>query len=1335
MIGKGKIFEGVGQMFKLHQPNRMSTAHRAGQMLSARTAFNRVLSNIGIEPATMRIKLSKFILSSLLLSPLAQGEIIARYTFDGNVNDSVGTAHGTATTAGTYTEAPLYVTDIPTGAISGAPTKSMEVGMSNNTLKSGFVTPTVVFNPAQGGISFWMKAGSLENQDYLFTTGTTNDLFMLALGPSTLRTRADANTIIDATVSTGIWNHVAMSWDNDIDGTNGSHKLFLNGSEVTPTDGLFPAEGLSTNIFRIGSFTPIDGNSANLANQFDGHIYDFQFYDTEITASDATFLSSNPGAVIPDPTTSANLATYQKAIGSSNGFTLRAEAFATDGIVSNFHRWRSTSATGQSLEIHYPRPVTIASTHLYTGVIASTTQENWGNFKLQSHNGTTWVDIPGGTRTGNTALEINIIFTQAVTSDQFRLLSTNGADAVRSLREIAMFGPNVVGNVEQGYPIGTGVVNNLAHKRPTTASSIDTTNYAIKAVDGYVHDSSRWLCATGSIGQTLEIDLLSQESKGDRLHAIGSAHLYSGDIATSSGALSDFNLEAWDGTAWAAIPGATITGNTSTARAITFTSSVVASKVRLVNTTTTAAKVAELLFFPPRTGGYPLGEDVQMKAPPTAKAEDFSDATRHLRVSSASLKLGLVNGNAVFTNDAAGSDALNWQLLLNHRDGSYRIRNVKNGQCLALARLTTAPNNLVIGETYTGMPHQCWFLEFVNATQFRLLNAYSGLALQSLGGSNTPGTALAVVAPGSSALQRWDTVWQAHHPKKGIAATGNPFPELPTETNMSYFYGKFQHTSWSYSWGRTDEFPFMATNHTFNPMQWGDFFWAHGDKFPGPLENDRVSMQSQGKPFSFLGFNEPDGVDQANMTIARAIALWPRLQSMDAPLVAPCPANPFFNNTTGIDWNADFFEAAEQLGYRIDYTPLHNYSSPNASNLINRIKQLYTAYGRPVWLTEFSSVRWSGTSTWTHASNYNFLAEFMWRAENLPELARYSLFNWRHEPTSPIDPAAAPRGNSLDQNGNLTPFGELYASWDCIAEVRTQKAYHLHNHGRYQRLQSPATGDTLGFVTPDNSGAGTQWFLLPGTTANTYRIKNTRDGRPLSRTSGNPAAMGTPGQTDTATEWTLVPVTSGANHDGWYYLQHPLTNQRLKNNGNDTFSMVAATDTSNDSRWRFIVPLTPDGGILYQTWIDSSFANPFTTTAMTENPDGDAFTNLQEFAFGMDPTDPATRELAFTIGGQVTQTGPPQVRNLAGIEEAPADFRAVFTRRKDHLAAGLTYTAQFSADLIRWEPSTTPPTVLTAPGSSGNIEAVSIPFPPTVPTAGTSGDQKPNFVRLVLSGS
>lgn len=1383
---------------------------------------------------------------------------------------------------------------------------------------------------------------------------------------------------------------------------------------------------------------------------------------------------ASPSGAAP---TYRNLAKYQTAVGSSWGWSLRPDLFATDGIVSNFHRWRSTNTSGQWLEIHYPRQVTIASAHLYTGVIGATTAENWANFKLQYYNGSSWVDVPGGSKSSNTLLEVNVIFSQAVTSDKFRLLSTDVGSAVRSIREIAMFGPNVVNSVEQGYTIGTEVVLNLAHKRPAIASSISGTNYAIKAVDGYVHDSSRWLCTPGVVGETLEIDLLSQDANGDALHAIGSAHLYSGDFATSNGAMSDFTLEYWNGTAWLAIPGATITGNTSTARVVSFSSSVVTSKVRLVSNTTGSAKVAELLIFPPRSGGYALGQDVRLEAPPSAKAEDFSDATRHLRVSSASLKLGLVGGNAVFTNDTAGADALEWQLLLNHRDGSYRIRNVKDGKCLALANISTASNNSVIGETYTGMPHQCWFLDFVNATQFRLLNAYSGLALQSLGGSTTPGTALAVVTPGSSTLQQWDTVWQAHYPKKGIAGTGTAFPNFPDETYMSYYYGKFQHTSWGYSWGRSDTFPFMGANHTFNPMQWGNYFWAHSGT-TAPLEGERVYMQSQGKPFSFLGFNEPDHTDQANMTVAQAVALWPRLQSMDTPLVGPCPANPTHY------WNTDFYAAVDQLGYRVDYTPLHWYANPNSNNLINKIKELYNLHGRPVWLTEFSSVRWSGTATWTHASNYNFMAEFLWRAENLPELARYSHFNWKHEPLSLIDPPEAPRGNAFDENDNLTPYGELYASWDGVAQILPQKAYHLHNHGYYQRMQSPASGNSFGFVTPDNSTAGTQWFLTEGTTSNTYRIQTTRDGRRLVRSSGIQAAMGSVNQIDTTTEWRLTPVVSGVDHDGWYYLDHPLTNQRLKNNGDGTCSMVATTDTSNAAKWRFVVPLIPemqavtesvsvlanqsalidvlanDGGryrsptiqsvgaptsgtavledgkirytppngfsgnaqftytitdgtvtdsavvtltvvlneppefvanpfrtpdatelaaysatiagsaidadgdpliytkisgpawlnvatdgtltgtpafgavgmdnwvirvedsngfsatatleinvkywsgpitlvggsvrngnfnanpgtsvnfqstdfwyntkgaqtneatksddpyvdgsqnatiattrgfgvdtghliragdsfdfsyvwkdgwnwvdasgvvtvalfvtsdntitgtrtnlvvnssgisltnntyesisrqnvytateavagkvlfaaietdsagfarvdnfelivnvpTAYGRWAASTFSQAFNSTSPAGNSDGDTLTNLQEFAFGTDPTSPVSGGLAYVAGGNVTTAGLPILQNFAATGQ-PAEYHAVFPRRKDYTAAGLTYTVQFSADLSLWTSSATAPTIRTGAGSTGEMEAVSVPFPSSV-SLQAGGSAAPKFFRIGVS--
>jgi hypothetical protein len=217
-----------------------------------------------------------------------------------------------------------------------------------------------------------------------------------------------------------------------------------------------------------------------------------------------------------------------------------------------------------------------------------------------------------------------------------------------------------------------------------------------------VDDTSRWLGASTPAGQTLEVDLLQD-------HAIGSAHVYSGTGNASP--LSSFILHYWDGAAWMAIPGATITGNASTARVVTFSSPVTTSRVRLVNNSASVGRVKELLIFPPSAGGSPLGQDVLTSAPPTSKWDDFSDSLWRLRNGGPDLRLALVDGQVVFANNSSGSPVLDWQLLLNHHDGSYRLRHTATGDCLAQGEISTTTGKSVVVEPYTGMPHQDWFLD------------------------------------------------------------------------------------------------------------------------------------------------------------------------------------------------------------------------------------------------------------------------------------------------------------------------------------------------------------------------------------------------------------------------------------------------------------------------------------------------------------------------------------------------------------------------------------------------------------------------------------------------
>ncbi|MDX1565439.1 MAG: hypothetical protein R3236_08545, partial [Phycisphaeraceae bacterium] len=148
----------------------------------------------------------------------------------------------------------------------------------------------------------------------------------------------------------------------------------------------------------------------------------------------------------------------------------------------------------------------------------------------------------------------------------------------------------------------------------------------------------------------------------------------------------------------------------------------------------------------------------------------------------------------------------------------------------------------------------------------------------------------------------------------------------------------------------------------------------------------------------------------------------------------------------------------------------------------------------------------------------------------------------------------------------------------------------------------------------------------------------------------------------------------------------------------------------------------------YSTWASGNFTHAFTDTAMSSNPDGDAFTNLMEFAFGMDPTIVDGRPLAYTSAGNVDRHGAPLLQNFA-TPEAP-DYRAVFLRRKDHATAGIIYSVQFTAELAQWTTSGTTPTVLTGAESTGDYEAVSVPFPATVPANQSTESLPPQFFRV-----
>lgn len=126
-------------------------------------------------------------------------------------------------------------------------------------------------------------------------------------------------------------------------------------------------------------------------------------------------------------------------------------------------------------------------------------------------------------------------------------------------------------------------------------------------------------------------------------------------------------------------------------------------------------------------------------------------------------------------------------------------------------------------------------------------------------------------------------------------------------------------------------------------------------------------------------------------------------------------------------------------------------------------------------------------------------------------------------------------------------------------------------------------------------------------------------------------------------------------------------------------------------------------------------------------PMNDGVTNLQKFAFGMNPAVAASGLLVLGENSELITPGLPMLHQRANIG-TPTDFDAIFMRRKNHHAAGIQYIVQFSADLHEWVASTAVPAVVSAPAESSDVEAVAVPFPESITTQ--DGLKEPSFFRI-----
>jgi hypothetical protein len=260
---------------------------------------------------------------------------------------------------------------------------------------------------------------------------------------------------------------------------------------------------------------------------------------------------------------------------------------------------------------------------------------------------------------------------------------------------------------------------------------------------------------------------------------------------------------------------------------------------------------------------------------------------------------------------------------------------------------------------------------------------------------------------------------QPKNPKRGIAYGYH------SEEDFQSISGTL---SWWYNWAVTPEsgvadifesydmdFVPMAWNGQFNETNLRNFYASHPDaKF-------------------LLGFNEPNFIDQANMTPGEAAVEWSKLESVaddyGLELVGPavnwcgkCVSEGGVTFTNPYEYLDSFFVACKDC--RVDYIAVHNYMCYSGP-LIDYLEEL-KKYGKKIWLTEFAC---GDQATITLDMQKSLMIGALDYLDNDTMIYRYSWFIGRSGPNTP------PFDIFESEPGLLTELGELYVNYNALHDT------------------------------------------------------------------------------------------------------------------------------------------------------------------------------------------------------------------------------------------------------------------------------------------------------------
>lgn len=189
---------------------------------------------------------------------------------------------------------------------------------------------------------------------------------------------------------------------------------------------------------------------------------------------------------------------------------------------------------------------------------------------------------------------------------------------------------------------------------------------------------------------------------------------------------------------------------------------------------------------------------------------------------------------------------------------------------------------------------------------------------------------------------------------------------------------------WYYNWAVHPDGVTAPPNVEFVPMIWGAKF-----------TDDATIARAKANGKVLLGFNEPDFPDQANMSPEQALDLWPKLAATGLRLGSPAVAH---SGDKAGGWLDRFMTGAAQRGLRVDFIAVHwygsDFSDAAVGHLRNYLEAVHKRYGKPLWLTEYAMIDFSGgqpryPSPEQQAAFARGSAAMM---ESLPYVERYAWF-------------------------------------------------------------------------------------------------------------------------------------------------------------------------------------------------------------------------------------------------------------------------------------------------------------------------------------------------------